>query len=225
MFAIWFQIAALDFEEYNLLRPDVEEDAVAILVVEADWATEDVLVFARLVWPIDLGIEKRGDAKFVFVCFGPALEQNHVRHIEASEAVAALLQEETVCNAAYEAKQPEEFTKAINEALHQVRTLPHIHHPTAKTVMNRTEKLFKQRLGLGDHFSQLSKWNQNQDLKKLFRQQLSLGKVVKVMRKLALPLLAGIATALVMSNSYIYSYEKWCTLLAHHIFDAVQICS
>ena len=52
----------VDEEEYDLLRPDVEEEATDILVADFDWLEEDIVVLARLTTPLDLGVERRANA-------------------------------------------------------------------------------------------------------------------------------------------------------------------
>ena len=203
---------ALDEEEFELLNPDVEEEAVELLVAEVDWVQEDVLVFVRLAEPVDLGIEldlgvsdeQRTEARFIFILFGPKGDLRlHERHIEVGEAVAALLQDEDIAEAAYSSQSPEQFCGAINERLHHLAVLPHIHRPTTRAATKRTQMLLEQGRMLQSARtlkSQKEKWDLRQASTLSTKEPPTLAAITLFARKFALPLLSGILLALILVN-------------------------
>ena len=55
---------AVDAEEFTLLDPDIEEEALEMLLANVDWVNEDVLVFCALGKASDVGVEMHSKARF-----------------------------------------------------------------------------------------------------------------------------------------------------------------
>ena len=113
--------------------PDVAgEEALLIKVGECNamrWKdnSEDaskhdhsLLVFVRMLYAIDVGIsgpstkgavdsDSVKDARFLILILGPNRPRTRQLNLEVGSSFAALLQDENVCAAAYNADDPEEF--------------------------------------------------------------------------------------------------------------------
>lgn len=169
---------------------------------KVDWLEEDVLVLARLAAPLDLRLERHAPARFIFILFGPQGRSGagHFRHLEVGEAMACLMQDEEVVAAAYTASEPRELIEAIDLKMHKLTVMPHVHRPTTGGVERRIQQLRAEMAavtGVGHH--QMDKWDQLAGAS--FADGCSLKNTLQFLVKYAIPLISGIALALVLKNS------------------------
>jgi len=105
---------AEDEAEFELLCPDEMEEAVDVLVGDVDWLKRDLVLFARLVDPVDAKLERHAPARFLVIILGPNDPEDHERHIQMGEAAGMLFMDELVVRAAYDATTPETFLDMLD---------------------------------------------------------------------------------------------------------------
>mmetsp|Transcript_49103 Transcript_49103/g.137493 ORF Transcript_49103/g.137493 Transcript_49103/m.137493 type:complete len:890 (-) Transcript_49103:183-2852(-) len=204
----------------DALKPDAEEEAVHILVDNADWLSKDILGFARLWEPIDTGFEEhhltgtRPMCRFIVMVIGPHRPEEPRRHTEMGQAVAALLQDDSVVAAAYEAPSPAELMKAIDERFWQLRLMPGTTRPTDEGIQKRAELMLTQMTNVQMASAaaklkrtQTQKWSGRQV--NPFKRGISVDGFVLLLQQFAIPLLTGILVAIMAANLDKLFYEKW----------------
>lgn len=105
---------AEDEAEFGLLCPDEMEEAVDVLVGDVDWLKRDLVLFARLVDPVDAKLERHAPARFLVIILGPNDAEDRKRHIQMGEAAGMLFMDELVVRAAYDAMTPETFLDMLD---------------------------------------------------------------------------------------------------------------
>ncbi|KAJ8607687.1 hypothetical protein CTAYLR_007305 [Chrysophaeum taylorii] len=151
------------------LRPDAEEEAVHVLIDDQfNQLKSDAVVVVRLLAPIASGLEERLDyddeeggkqqqqdllARFIVLVLGPRRSdasseagrhlQSH-RHSEMGAAAAALMQDDAVVRALYEATNSRVLLEAIDLRLSAMRVLPQTSRPTKKAVHARASRMYQQ---------------------------------------------------------------------------------
>ena len=195
---------AVDAEEFELLCPDEMEEAADILVGDVEWLDDDLIVFCRLKNPIDLRLERHAPGRFLVIVMGNFGDDasGHIRHLEIGEACAALLQDEEVVTAAYDAQDADALIDAVELKIHKLTMLPHIHRPTLEGVDKRLKRIKKELHDVSgvdmshgglEHYDELA---QDIDLFHHF----TLHNFLLVLRKWAIPLISGIVIALILKN-------------------------
>uniref|UniRef100_A0A7S4PXY8 Band 3 cytoplasmic domain-containing protein n=2 Tax=Alexandrium monilatum TaxID=311494 RepID=A0A7S4PXY8_9DINO len=196
------------------LMPEEDEETVHILIDTVDWLDKDAVGFVRLCEPVDTGLEEQASgskARFIVMVLGPDSPAERDRHIQMGEAAAALLQHDSVVEAAYMAREPREFLAALERCFKEVRLVPQTSHPTLQGVRQRTEKMLRQMADMQRKKdalrTQKHRWRHRQRLH--MRGRVSISGTLALMQKLALPLLTGIALALIWVNADPHSYDHW----------------
>eukprot|EP00929_Paragymnodinium_shiwhaense_P067683 TRINITY_DN34032_c0_g1_i1.p1 TRINITY_DN34032_c0_g1~~TRINITY_DN34032_c0_g1_i1.p1 ORF type:complete len:1001 (+),score=162.92 TRINITY_DN34032_c0_g1_i1:194-3196(+) len=216
------------------LKADAEEEALHILVDEAPWLNTELVAFIRLTHPVNLGFEEEAMCclpccRFLAMILGPSAEGEaeaavtHHRHVDMGLALAALLQDDAVVNAGYQAKMPEQFVDIVFDHVKHLRLMPQTSRPTEQGIKRRAQKIYDEMADVkGDTRkkllrSQTSKWSHKQ--RGIFDEGFSISSVVRLMERFALPLLAGITLALIAKNLYPVTYDTWAGYGAAYIPD------
>lgn len=146
------------------LRPDAEEEAVHVLIDdEFNELKTDTVVVVRLSAAISSGLEEQieytvGDqqetkhqdllARFIVLVLGPSSktkkEDAYNKLQEMGAAAAALMQDDVVVRALYEARDTSDLLKAIDMRLSSMRVLPHTSRPTKSAMRSRASRMYQQ---------------------------------------------------------------------------------
>jgi NhaA family Na+:H+ antiporter len=224
-------VSEVDPDSTNFLSQDVGEEALLIKVGECDamrWKdnSEDasmhdhnLLVFVRMLYAIDVGISgastsTRGavdrdsvkDARFFVLILGPNRPRTRKLNLEVGCSFAALLQDENVCAAAYNADDPAQFIEEFEHHLHHIKVVPDIHRPTVKGVTKRKMRLGRALSSLAQTSTQWAKWEARQNVKFTCN---SLSNTLEFAQTYAIPLLLGIFIALIWANIDATSFKYW----------------
>eukprot|EP00929_Paragymnodinium_shiwhaense_P022022 TRINITY_DN1419_c0_g3_i1.p1 TRINITY_DN1419_c0_g3~~TRINITY_DN1419_c0_g3_i1.p1 ORF type:complete len:978 (+),score=187.63 TRINITY_DN1419_c0_g3_i1:186-3119(+) len=201
------------------LKPDADEEAVHVLVDESvSFLKENVVAFVRLTNPINFGLEEQSMSMFriprcryIAFVLGPPDDEFPDRRKSMGKALAALLQDDCVVNAAYYSQTPEDFVEKVNNHVQELRLMPQTTRPTDAGIQRRAQKMYEEMADVKQvsklRRSQTSKWTYRQ--RGLFDKGFSISSVFDMMQRFAVPLLAGIATALVWANTDIQHYDSW----------------
>jgi NhaA family Na+:H+ antiporter len=201
------------------LKPDADEEAMHILIDDVPWFDRDVVGIMRLANPVDTGLEERNQknlhCRFIVMIFGASDgETKTTRHREMGEAFAALLQDENLVKAFYGSEQCSEIIDAFNNRFDKLHLMPHTSRPTPEGVRKRGKKLLTQLETLKKveeektlRRTQTRRWSRMQT--GVFEHGITVESIFKVLQKYALPLLFGIAVALIWANSDRVSYDYW----------------
>jgi NhaA family Na+:H+ antiporter len=201
------------------LKPDAEEEAMHILVDDVEWLARDIIAIIRLNRAIDTGLEEHTTfhmhCRFLVMILGPSNPQEPRLHREMGEAAAALLQDDDLVSTMYRAKRASEITTAFKHQFGKLHLMPHTTRPTPEGVRKRGNRMLKQ-MEVVKRIEEQQKLKRNQTRRWTRRQTnpfeggISVGGVFKTMQKFAMPLLCGIAFALIWANNDPVSYDKWC---------------
>ena len=231
------------------MAADAEEEAAQVLIDDDfKWIASDVSILVRLRTPVCSGLEEhiatdldessqnfRLDralkTRFIVLVLGASHESHeHNKHIAMGAAAAALLQDDGVVRALYEAQQPSDVLRAVDSRLRAVRVLPRTTRPTKKSLAAREKRMgheledLKQRLidaeaaarqsedgSVADTFlggrvmrleyaDQGSRWTKRQ--RSVFRKgRFTIHGAVHFAQKYALPLLFGIFLAILLAKT------------------------
>lgn len=184
-----------DKAAFDQLKPNAEEEAVDVMVADVDWLDHDVIAFVRLKETIDMGLE-RANARFVMVLIGPL--GNSTKHTEIAQALAALLQDKAMVDAAYDAPTARDLVRALNDHLHTIKIMPNAHIPTKKGVDKRKARILAEIHRLeGRELDQSEKWAERGKAITSF----SVPNAILFAQKYALGLMLGILIALICANT------------------------
>jgi Na+:H+ antiporter, NhaA family len=200
------------------------EEALLVKVGECDYLRESIgtrgesggkkdtslLIFARVNFAVEVGMDVH-DARFIVIVLGSNSPEKRQLDIEIGCSFAALLQDEFVCAAAYNAQEPEEFIDTFIERIHHIKMVPNIHRPTEKGVTKRQKRLGRALSALAETSKQWAKWEARQNVQLRCN---SLPQAMTVMQTYAIPLLMGIFFALIWANVDFESFDHW--LGGHH---------
>eukprot|EP00929_Paragymnodinium_shiwhaense_P029412 TRINITY_DN16861_c0_g1_i1.p1 TRINITY_DN16861_c0_g1~~TRINITY_DN16861_c0_g1_i1.p1 ORF type:complete len:967 (-),score=177.36 TRINITY_DN16861_c0_g1_i1:213-3113(-) len=201
------------------LKADADEEAVHILVDEANWLRSDVVAFVRLANVVNCGLEEQSMwqmpcCKYIAFILGPPDAEEPMKRVEMGRALAALLQDDCVVNAAYNSSIPDEFVEMVDDHFTKLRLMPQTSRPTQTGIAKRAQKMFEEFSNLKSAPSvsallrtQTGKWAHKQ--RGVFDQGVSVGSIIHMMQRFAIPLLTGILVALIWANTDPVSYDKW----------------
>lgn len=196
--------------EFNALKPDNDEEAVQILVAKADWLTDDVVVMVRLASALELECESEESpsSRFILMVMGPSEDEK--RRTQIGEATASMFLDDNVVSTAYKASNPCEIISCMENIFDGFRLMPHNKRPTEKGVRKRAAKLLNQ---MKDYAAEEVETGQQGRFTKMqedtFKNGLSVAAIMTFMQKFALPLIFGIALAMLWANLDEASYDHW----------------
>eukprot|EP00035_Acanthoeca_spectabilis_P025171 m.457166 g.457166 ORF g.457166 m.457166 type:complete len:1083 (+) comp21210_c0_seq1:212-3460(+) len=211
---------AEDEVEFELLCPEEMEEAADVLVGEADWLDDDLVLFARLRDTVDARLERHCPTRFLIIVLGPPGDENHIRHVQMGEAAAVLMQDELCVQSAYRSTSSEAFLEACDLRMNKLTVIPHIHRPTEKGLHKRMTKM---KVEMADHTGVVSpqrwvggEWDALAE--NVFDHGgYTLTNWLLFMEKYALPMLLAILLALMIKN---IDPEWYTKLEAYHPHEA-----
>jgi len=160
----------------------------------------------------------------------------HDRHVEMGVAAAAMMQDDAIVAALYEASTPAHILDAMDKRLHKIKVLPATSRPTASSLAGRESRMLaelgdvKDRLVaaeeaalrqnddeassiLGGYVMRLAyprqqrRWATREE--DVWQKGITLSGFVSFAQKYAVPLLLGITMALVLANASPSTYDRW----------------
>ncbi|KAJ8608499.1 hypothetical protein CTAYLR_005748 [Chrysophaeum taylorii] len=129
----------------------------------------------------------------------------HVVGIDLGCAMAMIMQDDSVVQTFYCASNASDVVSAIDQCLSELHVVPRMMCPTNRGVRARAKRMLQQM----GRLTQEDKWLSKQE--NIFTQgsRYSIDGLVLAMEKFAIPLLAGICVAIILSNTRARSYDRW----------------
>jgi NhaA family Na+:H+ antiporter len=183
----------------------------------------NLLLFVRTALPVDIGRDET-NARFFVIILGNSSQRAQLIDTQIGVSFASLLQDEKVVGAAYKARVGSTIIDALRMRLRDIHMVPQLHRPTGKGMEKRTRRLDRLLGRLGEHHA----WRTNQHDRWLERQGdtlskgLTLANMWAFLQKFAIPLLLGIAIALIWSNIDYASYDKYCSASHHGVHHGLE---
>lgn len=221
--------------EEDALAADADEDAMQILIDDFELAQSPATCIVRISpgRKSRTGFEEKTEvcknlhARFMCFVVGSSKlslkgrwqsmrnlqdEQNFLQMapertegVRLGGAMAMLMQDDGVVRTAYHTGSPMDIMRAIDTCLSELHVVPRMMCPTNRGVQARAKRMLQQMSRL----TQQDKWLVKQEDVFGSSSQYSIDGLVVALQKFAVPLLAGIAFALVLANTKDRGYERW----------------